>query len=41
MKLQPGSPATHPTTGQAGDLYVDKSIRLWFCKGGTAWKQLA
>ena len=27
--------------GVRGDLYVDKSGRLWFCKGGSTWKQLA
>jgi hypothetical protein len=24
-----------------GDLYVDKNERLWFCKGGATWVQLA
>ena len=28
--------ATHPTGGKAGDLYVDKTARLWFCKAGGA-----
>jgi hypothetical protein len=41
MCLTPGTLATHPASGAAGDLYVDKSTRLWFCKGGTAWHQLA
>ncbi|MGI8682409.1 MAG: hypothetical protein ACR2JO_09865 [Mycobacteriales bacterium] len=36
------SPAlAHPTNGLRGDFFVDKSGRLWFCKGGTSWKQLA
>jgi len=33
--------ATHPASGKAGDFFVDTSHRLWFCKGGTTWKQLA
>lgn len=31
----------HPTTGQRGDLYADGHGRLFFCKGGSNWKQLA
>jgi hypothetical protein len=30
-----------PTSGDRGDLYVDTSGRLWFCKGSTTWVQLA
>ena len=30
-----------PDSGSTGDLFVDKSNRLWFCKGGTDWKPLA
>ena len=41
LYLEPGTAASHPGTGQLGDLYLDKSGRLWFCKGGTSWKQLA
>jgi hypothetical protein len=42
VQLVPSKTAkTHPTSGKAGDLFVDKSKRLWFCKGGTNWKQLA
>ena len=33
--------ATHPVSGQMGDLFADTSGRLWFCKGGTTWKQIA
>lgn len=33
--------SSHPTTGQAGDFYVDASNSLWFCKGGTKWVKLA
>jgi hypothetical protein len=41
LKLSPSSASTHPTKGQRGDLFVDKSGRLWFCKGKTTWVQLA
>ena len=41
LKLTPSSATSHPHSGQRGDLFVDKSGRLWFCKGGTTWKQLA
>lgn len=41
LRLQPSTLATRPASGQAGDLFVDASKRLWFCKGGTAWVQLA
>jgi hypothetical protein len=44
IKLTPGPLASHPVPGEAGDLYCDRTGRLWFCKtGGTkaAWKQLA
>jgi hypothetical protein len=40
-RLKPSAAGTHPTRGAAGDLFVDKSHRLWFCKGGRNWKQLA
>jgi hypothetical protein len=43
VHLTPGGSSTHPRTGQAGDLYVDKTGRLWFClKTGsrTGWKQI-
>jgi hypothetical protein len=46
-RLRPAAAATHPTTGKAGDLFVDSSVRLWFCqKASTAatpavWKQIA
>jgi hypothetical protein len=32
---------SHPGSGAKGDLFVDTSGRLWFCKGGMSWKQLA
>lgn len=47
LRMVPGSAATHPTTGKAGDFFVDSANRLWFCQkpssGSTAatWKQLA
>lgn len=41
LRLQPSTLGSHPASGQAGDLFVDASKRLWFCKGGTVWKQLA
>lgn len=40
-KLTPGSKSSHPSSGQRGDLYADPKGRLWFCKGGTSWHQLA
>jgi hypothetical protein len=41
IRLNPSAAVTHPTTGYKGDLFVDTSGRLWFCKGGTNWVQLA
>jgi hypothetical protein len=46
-RLVPSTAGTHPTTGKTGDLFVDASVRLWFCtkasSGSTAatWKQIA
>jgi hypothetical protein len=40
LRLQPSTLGTHPSSGQAGDLFVDASKRLWFCRGGTAWSQV-
>jgi hypothetical protein len=34
IQLIAGTGATHPTSGKTGDLYVDKTARLWFCKAG-------
>lgn len=39
--LIPSSATTHPSSGKKGDLFVDSSGRLWFCKGGKSWKQVA
>jgi hypothetical protein len=41
IKLVPSGTAIHPTTGAKGDLFVDRTGRLWFCKGGSNWHQLA
>jgi hypothetical protein len=44
IQLQPGTGSTHPKGGVRGDLYADKTGRLWFCKksGATAtWHQIA
>lgn len=41
LKLVPGSKSSHPSSGQRGNLYADSKGRLWFCKGGTSWHQLA
>ena len=41
LQLAPSSATNHPLRGARGELFVDKSGRLWFCKGGTSWKQLA
>ena len=44
LQLTPGTQTTHPKAGAAGDLFVDKSARLWFCKatGSPAtWVKLA
>lgn len=44
LRLTPGTLASHPKSGQAGDLYADKTGRLWFCKAGGAtatWHQIA
>jgi hypothetical protein len=39
--LVPSSASSHPAGGARGALFVDRYGRLWFCKGGTSWKQLA
>jgi hypothetical protein len=41
VQLLASAATTHPSTGARGDLFVDNSGRLWFCKGSTTWKQLA
>jgi hypothetical protein len=39
--LAPAKASTHPRKGMTGSLFVDRSGRLWYCKGGANWKQLA
>jgi hypothetical protein len=41
MRLLPNAASTHPASGLPGDLFVDSANRLWFCKSGTTWVQLA
>jgi hypothetical protein len=41
IQLIPSTDASHPACGSAGQLFLDHSNRLWFCKGGTNWHQLA
>lgn len=40
VRLVPSTATTHPHSGAAGDLFLDKSHRLWFCKGNTSWTQI-
>jgi hypothetical protein len=37
LRLKPSSATTHPASGLLGDLFLDKSGRLWLCKGATTW----
>src|SRR5207237_1895150 len=32
LRMVPGTAGTHPTTGKAGDFFVDSANRLWFCQ---------
>jgi hypothetical protein len=41
IQLVPSPASTHPASGSAGQLFVDAAKRLWFCKGGTTWLQIA
>ena len=44
IKLNPGTGSTHPRRGQRGDLYADKTGRLWYCKKSgnpASWHQIA
>ncbi len=41
IQLMPATSSTHPASGSAGQFFVDSTNRLWFCKGGTNWHQLA
>jgi len=40
VRLVPSAAASHPSSGAAGDIFLDKSKRLWLCKGGTNWVRL-
>jgi hypothetical protein len=40
IRLEPATTTTHPASGDAGDIYLDKSKRLWLCKGGTTWVKI-
>jgi hypothetical protein len=41
IKLVPSTASSHPASGAAGDLFLDKSKRLWLCKGRTTWALIA
>jgi hypothetical protein len=41
VQLTPSPDSSHPSSGRAGQLFVDSSKRLWFCRVGTDWRQLA
>jgi hypothetical protein len=41
LRLVPSTSATYPASGLLGDFFLDKSGRLWFCKGGATWKQVS
>ena len=44
IRLIPAKSASHPRKGQVGELMLDASHRLWFCKRGgdpAVWTQLA
>lgn len=41
VQLQASARPNHPAAGRVGDLMVDARGRLWFCRGGAGWKQLA
>lgn len=40
VRLLPSALPTHPPAGVKGDLFLDRSGRLWLCRGGTSWVQL-
>ena len=41
LRLEPADSPTHPALGEAGDLFVDRAHRLWFCAGGREWTRIA
>jgi hypothetical protein len=40
VNLRPASSSSHPSSGAAGDLFVDSAKWLWFCQGDSTWKQI-
>jgi hypothetical protein len=40
LRLDPSTASTHPSSGAAGAIFLDKSKRLWLCKGGTSWVRI-
>jgi hypothetical protein len=41
VQLVPSADWSHPASGDPGQLFVDRSKRLWFCRGGRDWHQIA
>jgi hypothetical protein len=41
VELVPSPESSHPSSGAPGQLFVDNAKRLWFCRGGNDWQQLA
>jgi len=41
LQLVPSTASGPPAFGVAGQFFVDRENRLWFCQGGSAWRQLA
>ena len=41
LQLVPSTASGPPQFGVAGQLFVDRANRLWFCQGGSTWRQLA
>jgi hypothetical protein len=41
VQLVPSSESGPPASGEGGQLFVDSAKRLWFCRGGASWQQLA
>jgi hypothetical protein len=41
VQLVPSSESGPPASGAGGQLFVDSAKRLWFCRGGANWQQLA
>jgi hypothetical protein len=41
LQLVPSTAIAPPPIGVAGQLFVDRANRLWFCQGDAGWRQLA